>query len=134
MLFSWTPIDATSCFHDHPQIRHKPGVVCCSISIGNKSVVFFQRDPQTDRTPLKESLVSTLEGRNGLALVLIQSTRLNSTVAELDVTVGLLLPCESVLHPVLVITVGEVLTGVSTTGLLTVGGSQGGLGTVEKLA
>ena len=40
---------------------------------------------------------------------------------------GVLLPCEGVLHPVLVVTVGEVLAGVSTTGLLSVGGSLGGL-------
>lgn len=40
---------------------------------------------------------------------------------------GVLLPCQGVLHPVLVVTVGEVLAGVSTTGLLSVGGSLGGL-------
>lgn len=40
---------------------------------------------------------------------------------------GVLLPCEGVLHPVLVVTVGEVLAGVSTTRLLSVGGSLGGL-------
>lgn len=56
MLFSWTPIDATSCFHHHPHIRPKPEVVCCSISIGNKSVVFFQHDPQMDRASLKREL------------------------------------------------------------------------------
>jgi hypothetical protein len=77
-------------------------------------------------------LVDTLEGRNGLALVLIQGLGLNGTVAELNVAVGLLLPGESVLHPVLVVTLGEVLTSVSTTRLLTVGGSEGGLGTVEE--
>jgi hypothetical protein len=79
-------------------------------------------------------LVDTLERRNGLALVLIQGLGLNGTVTEVDLAVSLLLPGEGVLHPVLVVTVGEVLTGVSTTRLLTVGGSQGGLGTVEKLA
>jgi hypothetical protein len=77
-------------------------------------------------------LVDTLERRNGLALVLIQGLGLNGTVAELNVAVGLLLPGESVLHPVLVVTLGEVLTSVSTTRLLTVGGSEGGLGTVEE--
>lgn len=76
-------------------------------------------------------LVSTLEGRDGLALSLIQSTSLNSTVAELDLAVGLLLPGESVLHPVLVITVREILTGVGTTRLLTVGGGGSSLGTIR---
>lgn len=80
------------------------------------------------------SLVGTLEGRNGLALRLVQSVGLNSTVSELNLTMGLLLPCEGVLHPVLVVTIGEVLTGVSTTGLLTVGGGESGLRTVNKLA
>lgn len=76
-------------------------------------------------------LVGTLEGRDGLALGLIQSTSLNSTVAELDLAVGLLLPGESVLHPVLVITVGEILTGVGTTRLLTVGSGGSSLSTIR---
>jgi len=41
--------------------------------------------------------------------------------------VGVLLPCQGVLHPVLVVTVGEVLAGVSTTRLLSVGGGLSGL-------
>lgn len=92
-------------------------------------MVFSQRT-----TPVIDAvsgLVGTLEWRNGLALALVQSTGLDLTVAELDLTVRLLLPGESVLHPVLVITVGEVLTGVSTTRLLAVGGGSGGLSTGE---
>lgn len=77
------------------------------------------------------SLVGTLERRHSLALLLIQSVGLNGTVVEGDLAVGLLLPGESVLHPLLVVTVGEVLTSVSTTGLLAVGGGDGGLGTVQ---
>lgn len=42
---------------------------------------------------------------------------------------GRLLEAEGVLHPVLVVTIGEVLAGVSTTRLLAGGGRGGGLGT-----
>lgn len=59
---------------------------------------------------------------------------LNGAVAKLDLTVRLLLPGEGVLHPVLVVTVGVVLTGVGTTGLLTVGGGNGGLGTITRVS
>src|SRR3954465_12971274 len=79
--------------------------------------------------PQIASLVGTLERRHGLALVLIQGVGLDGTVAELDLTVGLLLPGESVLHPVLIVTVGVVLTGVGTARLLTGSGGSSGLGT-----
>jgi hypothetical protein len=42
---------------------------------------------------------------------------------------GLLLESESVLHPVLVISLRVVFTGVSPTGLLAVRGGNSGLGT-----
>ena len=77
------------------------------------------------------SLVGTLERRDGLALLSIQGVSLNGTVAQLDLAVGLLLPGQSVLHPLLVVTVGVILTGVSTTGLLTSGSGSSGLGTVR---
>lgn len=80
--------------------------------------------------PKIASLVGTLERRHSLALVLIQGVGLDGTVAKLDLTVGLLLPGESVLHPVLIVTVGVVLTGVGTTGLLAVGSGSSGLGTI----
>jgi hypothetical protein len=72
-------------------------------------------------------LVLSGEGRDGLALSLVKSGAGDLAVTELDLAVGLLLPCQGVLHPVLVVTVGEVLTGVSTTGLLSLGGGLGGL-------
>lgn len=53
----------------------------------------------------------------------------NTTVREIDLAMGLLLPAESVLHPVLVVTLGVVLTGVSATRLLSGSGSGGGLDT-----
>lgn len=78
-------------------------------------------------------LVDTLEGWHRLALLLIQGVVLDGTVAQVDLAVGLLLPRESVLHPVLVITVGVVLTGVSTTRLLTVSGGNSGLGAISSV-
>lgn len=73
-------------------------------------------------------LVSTLEWWYRLALVGIQSLVLHGAEGKIDLAVGSLLPCESVLHPVLVITFREVFAGVGTTGFLAVGGSDGGLG------
>lgn len=72
-------------------------------------------------------LILSGEGRDGLALSLVKGGAGNLAVAELDLAVGVLLPCQGVLHPVLVVTVGVVLTGVSTTRLLSVGGGLGGL-------
>jgi hypothetical protein len=80
-------------------------------------------------------LVASGERRNGLALVLVQGGADDGAVAELGLSVGLLLPRESVLHPVLVVTVGVVLAGVGTTGFLAVGGALGGLdGACEQVA
>lgn len=78
-------------------------------------------------------LVDTLEGRHALALVLVEGPVLDSTVAKVDLTVRLLLPGESVLHPVLVITLGVVLTSVGTAGLLAVGGGDSGLSATGHL-
>lgn len=80
-------------------------------------------------------LVLAGERRNVRALVLIKSGADDLTVAELGLTVRLLLPGESVLHPVLVVTVGVVLASVGATRLLAVGGGLSGLnGTSEKVA
>ena len=76
-------------------------------------------------------LVHTLERRDGLALVLVESVPNNLTVCQVDLAVRLLLEGEGVLHPVNIVTVGEVLAGVSTTRLLSVSSSGGSLGTVE---
>ena len=49
------------------------------------------------------------------------------TVPQLNLTMGLALEREGMLHPVLIIPVGEVLTGVRATALLAVGGRLGRL-------
>ena len=80
-------------------------------------------------------LVASGERRNGLALVLVQGGADDGAVAELGLSVGLLLPRESVLHPVLVVTVGVVLAGVGAAGFLAVGGALGSLdGACEQVA
>lgn len=75
-------------------------------------------------------LVYTLERRNRLALILVQGGGNDLAVCQVYLAVGLLLEAESVLHPVLVITVRVVLAGVSTTGLLSGGSGSGGLNTM----
>lgn len=76
-------------------------------------------------------LVYTLEGRNGLALGLIERRGNDATVRQVDLAVGALLERQSVLHPFLVVTFGEVLAGVGTTRLLAGGGGGSGLGTMS---
>lgn len=76
-------------------------------------------------------LVYTLEGRNRLALSLVQSVGNDTAVRQVNLAVWCLLETESVLHPVLVVTVGVIFTGVGTTRFFTVGGGDGGLGTVK---
>ena len=72
-------------------------------------------------------LVGSLEWRHGLALVLVQGRADHAPVAEVDAAVGLLLERQGVLHPVLIIPVGEVFSGMSTTRLLPVGCRDGSL-------
>jgi uncharacterized membrane protein len=57
-------------------------------------------------------LVRTLERWYSLALVLVKGSTDNLPVAQLGLAVWLLLPRQGVLHPLLVVTVGEVLTCV----------------------
>lgn len=82
--------------------------------------------------PFSFSLIHTLEWWHGLALGLVEGVGDDGAVAELDLAVGLLLEGESVLHPVVVVTVGVVLTGVSTTRLLAVGSRHGSLSAKNK--
>lgn len=67
------------------------------------------------------------------ALGLVKGVVDNATVGKIDLSLWLL-PCESVLLPVLVITVWVVLTGVSTTRLLSVCCGLGGLDAGKELA
>jgi hypothetical protein len=79
--------------------------------------------------PLPPHLVDTLERWYGLALVLVQGVVDNSTVAEVDLSLRLLLEGQGVLLPVLVVSLWEIFTGVCTTGFLSRGCSFGGLDT-----
>lgn len=82
--------------------------------------------------PLSLVLIHTLEWWHGLAFGLVEGVGDDGAVTELDLAVGLLLEGESVLHPVVVVTVGVVLTGVSATRLLAVGSRNGSLGAKDK--
>lgn len=74
-------------------------------------------------------LVRPLERWDGRALLLVEGVPVDGAVREVDLAVRGLLVGKGVLHPVVVVTLRVVLTGVGTTGLLAVGGSNGSLGT-----
>lgn len=63
----------------------------------------------------KGLLINTLEWGYGGTLGLVQSRGYDGSVAEVDLAVRLLLEREGVLHPFLVVTVGEILAGVGAT-------------------
>ena len=81
-------------------------------------------------------LVHTLERRHRLALVLIQRLVDDATVRQLDIRLRRVgLEGERVLHPALVVALGEVLAGVCTAGLLAGSGGGDGLhGALEQVA
>jgi len=58
------------------------------------------------------ALVCTLERRYALALIFIQCMHRHSPIANIDLAMRHLLPSQGVLHPVIVIAVGVVFTGV----------------------
>lgn len=60
-------------------------------------------------------LVCSLERWDSLALVLVERVHGDGSVAEVDLAVRSLLPGQGVLHPFVVVSVGEVLTGVGAT-------------------
>jgi hypothetical protein len=68
-------------------------------------LVCIRQSQRVPKCSMKMYLVDTFERRNGLALVLVQSVADDTTI--LDVDFGgftIVLPGESVLHPVLVVT------------------------------
>ena len=77
-------------------------------------------------------LVGSLEWRHGLALVLVQGRADDAPVAEVNLAMRLPLESQGVLHPVHVVSVGEVFPGVGATRFLPVGGRNGGLGADKK--
>lgn len=77
-------------------------------------------------------LVRPLERWDGRTLLLVEGVAIDGTVREVDLAVGVLLVGKGVLHPVDVVTLRVVLTGVGTTRLLAVGGSNGSLSTRSK--
>jgi len=71
---------------------------------------------------------SPLEWRNSLALGLVQCAADNLSVVQLDVWLAdVSLEGKGVLHPLVIVSVREVLSGVSTSGLLSGRGGDNGL-------
>lgn len=77
---------------------------------------------------LFSALVYSLERWDGRTFLLIQSVAYNSSVGDIDLAMSFLLEGQGMLHPVLVISVGVVFSGVGTTGLLSCGSSSSSLG------
>ena len=94
------------------------------------SLLFPWLEYKSSALPRHADLVHTLEGRDGLALILIESGADDAAIAEVDLALRLLLVRESVLHPFLVVALGVILAGVGATGLLSCGGRGSGLGTI----
>ena len=112
-----------------PSLCPRHVVICARYSTTIWKKRYFTTTDQTTH------LVLAGEWRNRLALSLVQSVTNDGAVANVYLVVCLLLPTESVLHPVLVVTVWVVLTGVGTTRLLAVGSGLGGLdGAGEEVA
>jgi len=85
------------------------------------------------RNTLFAPLVCALEGRNRFTFLLVQSRHCHLSVADIHLAMGVLLPRESVLHPVFVISVGEVFPSVRSSRLLAVGRSLCRLNTAHTL-
>lgn len=71
--------------------------------------------------------VFACEWWHALALVLVKSVHGYGTIANVDLGLGLLLPGQTVLHPVLVIAIRVVLARVSSAGFLAIQRSFCGL-------
>ena len=63
-------------------------------------------------------LVGSLEWGNGLALILVQSMAYDRSVGKIDLALRLLLISKTVLHPLLVVPLREVLSCMCTARLL----------------
>lgn len=92
------------------------------------------RTTHDNHTSARTPLVRTLERRYRLALGRVQGAVLHASVVQVDLAVRILLPCEGVLHPVVVVTLREVLASVRAARLLAVSGRNGGLGPGDSSA
>lgn len=81
-------------------------------------VVYIPR-PIPSSLAISVSLILSCKRRYSLALGLIQCVCNNSTIPNLNLLMWLLLPCERVLHPVLIVSVRVVLTSVCSSRLFT---------------
>lgn len=80
-------------------------------------------------------LILPLERGHRLALRLIERSTRDMSIPDLDILMRLPLPRERVLHPLLVVTIREVLASVGATRFFAVGGRLSGLhGAGEEVA
>jgi hypothetical protein len=79
------------------------------------SKVYIMQTQQCTSLVLLPRLVGTLEWRYGLALVLVERLMDDTTVLDVNVRrVSIMLPCQSMLHPVVVITLPGPIQYAST--------------------
>ena len=85
---------------------------------------------------MRGRLVDTLEGRNGLALGLVEGGTDDVTILDVDFWLRWVgLPGECVLHPVRIVTLRVILSGVCSTRLLSCMSSSDSLNsTLQKVA
>ena len=82
-----------------------------------------------------QNLIHSSNGRDSGALLLVQSVVVDRSVLDIGLALLLIKVGHSVLHPVLVVTVGVVLVRVGTTALLALLGTvHGGGGIAQKIA
>ena len=89
--------------------------------------LYYTKHIRTPHTDIEGSLISSLERRHGLALGLVERVHRYGPVAQVHLLMRLLLPRERVLHPFVVVAVGEVLACVRSSRFLAVGCCFGGL-------
>lgn len=98
-----------------------------SLQDNSINVLFISYTCLVDRQTTLLHLVDSLGGRDGRTLRLIEGVHLDGSVAELDLVTGLILPGEGMLHPVDIVSVGVILSGMGTSRLLSGDGRVGGL-------
>ncbi len=69
--------------------------------------------PSFHAVEAEDALIRALERWNRLTLGLIQSVGDDTSVPKIDFAVRLLLPCQGMFHPVLVVSVGDYLISAS---------------------
>ncbi len=77
------------------------------------------------------TLVSPLKRQHRFTFILIQRRCHHTAIAQVHLAMRLLLEGQSMFHPFVVISLGEVFSGMGAAGFLAIGGCYGGLCSVS---